>query len=146
MDKKMTFEELCKNKEFLQKVLIQKNEDDVRKLFAEKGVEVSQQDLNNIKETIHLVLGKKQKLSLSEKSEVAGGMPPVARAHFYSAISEAMLYFLNSSLEKNFDPQGLLDQARFENEVQGFNTGVSPSLTHAVESVQNGIITWWKGE
>ncbi|MDQ5983112.1 MAG: hypothetical protein RUMPE_00110 [Eubacteriales bacterium SKADARSKE-1] len=145
MDKKITFEELCKNKEFLQKVIMQKSEDDVRNLFAEKGVEVTQQDLNDIKETIYLILGKKQKLSPREKNEVAGGMPPAARAHFYSAMTEAMLYFLRSDLEKTYDPGGLLSQARFENKVQGFDTGFSPSLTHAVESAQNGIITWWKG-
>ncbi|MDQ5983111.1 MAG: hypothetical protein RUMPE_00109 [Eubacteriales bacterium SKADARSKE-1] len=158
MDKKITFEELCKNKEFLQKVLVQKTEDDVKKIFAEKGVEVTQQDLNNIKETVQLILGKKQKLSVDEAKKVSGGMRTAAMIQLSAAVTEAALILLRSELEREADPTGTLRDIRIMQQTPGDPGNLSWRRVYAnaingtldldprIRAAANTIVAWWNGE
>lgn len=154
MDKNKSFEKLCSNQIFLQKVFLQKNEDDVKKLFAENGVEINQQQLNDIKEIIHLILGKKQKLSADEIEKVAGGIPPAAILQLSAAFTEAVSILLRMDVE-GLDPTLTITALRALDENPGDPRNLSwkrvainatngiLDLDPRIREAANGIIAWW---
>lgn len=160
MYEEKSFENLCQDKDFLQKVITQKNENDVRNLFNENGINITQQQLNFLKEILHILFRKKQKLSMVELNKISGGtLSSQGVCQIYKAFMEALLLLIRSHVE-NSDPTGALKGIRWMEEVPGDpnnlswarvarnavngTLALSPQLNETVNSIATNASLWWK--
>ncbi len=66
------------NKEFVQKLLSMENENDVKKLFKDSGVEITGEDLAELAEILSGMAESMKNLSEDELKEIAGGKIPLS--------------------------------------------------------------------
>ncbi len=65
--------EKLKNPDFFKELVIMSDESKVKEAFKSSGIEISNDDLNDIKEFINVVLESSSKLSEEDLKEISGG-------------------------------------------------------------------------
>lgn len=65
--------EKLKNPDFFKELIIMSDESKVKEAFKNVGIEISNDDLKNIKEFINVVLESSSKLSEEDLNEISGG-------------------------------------------------------------------------
>lgn len=89
--------EKLKNPDFFKELVIMSDESKVKEAFKSSGIEISNDDLNDIKEFINVVLESSSKLSEEDLNEISGGL--------YDGIVDKLSEKLAKATDTNEDPE-----------------------------------------
>ncbi|MDR1627461.1 MAG: hypothetical protein LBR79_01645 [Oscillospiraceae bacterium] len=78
--------EKLKNKDFLKKIIGLETKEEVKKAFSEEGLEISEQEVEEIGEYINACVDKLSKMPEDDLEKISGGLSTVYSALFDSAM------------------------------------------------------------